>query len=388
MMWQTEAAVTAANMIQTKSEACFSEAVSLLGALCEIDSGTGNRNGNLEMVKRIDTFLEEIPLSSEHIEGEYGIHMVIRINPQAEGGPIVLSAHTDTVFGEGDAARYPFHTEGDLAYGLGSSDCKGGVVVILYALKILKDCGLLPDKKILVIFNCDEEKGSPDSRRLFAKICTDAECAMVFEPSREENGILTSRMGGGRALLEVFGKQAHAAKFREGASAAEGLARTIVRMMDFNCPETNLYFNVGPIRVPTASNIVAPYASAEVAFRLNEAHPFAEVSRLLKSLEGAVDPTGCTVKVTVTQSFPPMDRTEGNVWLYEHVKHVGEWLGMRLPEQATVGSGDANLFSGMGIPVICGMGSYTYGPHVPDEKTSLTSLKERICLAALALATY
>ena len=375
------------NRILSQAEQYDEEAVRMLGKLCSIDSGTGDLQGNREIGNLIDSFFEEMGVKTEHICNDFGDNLLVRIQEGRSKDNILLSAHTDTVFSRGDASKHPFHIEGDFAYGLGSSDCKGGIVVILYALKILNDCKMLPEKEIMILLNCDEEKGSPCSRIQFRELCRNTSMAFVFEPAREENGVLTARMGSGRALIEVTGKQAHAARFWEGVSATEGLAMTIVKMMEFNRPEEYLYFNVGPIEVPTADNVVAPYASARVTFRVNGQHPFEESLKKLKSLEQMAGLKDCQVRVTAEQSFPSMDRSDANVKLYQHVKRAAALIGMELPEQSTTGSGDANFFSSMGIPTICGMGSYTYGPHVVSEKTSLTSLKERIRLAAAMLAS-
>ena len=44
-------------------------------------------------------------------------------------------------FKKGDTAENPPHIEGDRFYGLGSADCKGGLLVSIYGVKILQENG-------------------------------------------------------------------------------------------------------------------------------------------------------------------------------------------------------------------------------------------------------
>ena len=259
--------------IQAKAEQYMPEAISLLQKFCDIDCGTGNIPGNTKVLELVAGRLNHMGAQVEYKEaGIYGRHIVGRINPGNPNGKIILNAHLDTVFSEGDVLKYPFHIEGDEAYGLGSSDCKGGVVISLYSIQILKELGMLPDYEIVLLYNCDEELGSPSGRGLFAEEAGTARYVICFEPSREDDGILTYRQGSATAKIEAFGKQAHSAKFWEGVSASAGLVKVLSKLLDYNDDQTYLNFNIGPIEVPTSVTIMAPYASADISVRLNQYH--------------------------------------------------------------------------------------------------------------------
>jgi len=82
-----------------------------------------------------------------------------------EGNKIVgILAHVD-VIPEGDGWTYPpfggeIH-DGKI-YGRGSIDDKGGCIAALYALKAVKDSGLILGKKVRIIFGANEETGMAD----------------------------------------------------------------------------------------------------------------------------------------------------------------------------------------------------------------------------------
>jgi glutamate carboxypeptidase len=58
---------------------------------------------------------------------------------------ILMMAHMDTVYDEGILERAPFKIDGDKAYGPGIADAKGGIAVILHALKLIKARGVRID---------------------------------------------------------------------------------------------------------------------------------------------------------------------------------------------------------------------------------------------------
>ncbi|HKR08303.1 MAG TPA: M20/M25/M40 family metallo-hydrolase, partial [Gemmatimonadaceae bacterium] len=74
------------------------------------------------------------------------------------GKRLLLIGHLDTVF-EGEGEK--FVRLDNLAAGAGSSDMKGGDIVILYALKALQSVGALKGTRIVVALMGDEEDAGP-----------------------------------------------------------------------------------------------------------------------------------------------------------------------------------------------------------------------------------
>lgn len=80
-----------------------------------------------------------------------------------EGDDIIgLVAHLDVV-PEGDGWKsdpFTMIREGDVVYGRGVSDDKGGAIASLYALQMIKELGVPLNKRIRVLMGCNEESGS------------------------------------------------------------------------------------------------------------------------------------------------------------------------------------------------------------------------------------
>ena len=171
------------------------------------------------IVENLLNTIQGIQIEKHYSKG-FGQHIVAKLKPENPDGKIILSAHMDTVFKKGDTAENPPHIEGDRFYGLGSADCKGGLLVSIYGVKILQENGLLPNKEIVFIFNCDEESGTPVAHPVFDLEIPGTDMAFVFEPSRLDNGVVTSRKGTIRLPIEVHGVKAHSGNnYLDGRSA-------------------------------------------------------------------------------------------------------------------------------------------------------------------------
>ena len=95
--------------------------------------------------------------AGDHIEAHFG----------EPGGdpPLLVLGHMDTVFELGTLVHFPLRQENGALHGPGVFDMKGGIVVLLYALRHLLATGGLK-RPVTVLFTSDEETGSATSRRL------------------------------------------------------------------------------------------------------------------------------------------------------------------------------------------------------------------------------
>lgn len=362
------------------------EQLDFLKKLCMIDSGTGDIDGNKKMIEALYPVLEELEADVKLISvPKIGNHVVARIHPGSYRGKIVLSAHLDTVFKKGDVAFYPFRQIGNVAFGLGAADCKGGVTVALYGIRIAKALGILPDEEICVIFNCDEETGSESSKPVFQHYAAGAKLALVFEPARDNDGIIVSRRSQANAVIEISGKKAHAAKYPEGNDAMAQAAILITKAYGMHSPDRGIYVNCGEFYNDSKINQVADYVRFTTSCRVRNQEEAEEYFEKYRSLEKNCEIPGCSVKVTCIPFSPPMERTKANMQAYQLAKEAGMKLGYQLSAVDTNGGGDASYLSHMGLPVIDGLGPHLNTVHCYEENFYIPSLKERTMLTAIIL---
>ena len=353
-----------------------------------IDSPSRDEDASKDTVAVVEEMLQKI----EGIEIErvyapgYGYHVEARLKPENANGKIILNGHTDTVFRRGDTAAHPYREDGDKAYGLGIADCKGGLIVAIYSVLVMQEAGLLLNKEILFIFNCDEEIGSPSGRKVFEEHLAGTQMAFIFEPSREDNGVLTQRKGWVHIKMDLTGKKAHTGvNYLEGRSAVTEAAYLIKRLYESCDSERGIYFNAGQIKNDDPMNIVSGHATVEFSARIADNADLEYVNQTVAKIESEPPYIEGVERKFEIEPHYPMERSEGNVALYHKVRSVGRLLGYELPEQKSSGSGDGSFFTFNGIPTIDGLGAYMYQIHSFDESMRISSLEEKTCLFASVL---
>jgi glutamate carboxypeptidase len=152
------------------------------------NSGTLNRAGVRATAEMLRPEFEAIGMEVEWVDmaatGRAG-HFVARHRNRTRGASkhILLIGHLDTVF-EPDSPFQRFERSGDRATGPGVADMKGGNVVILAALRALREAGLLSRMDITVFLTGDEERlGTPAAvaRRDLIAAAQEADFALEFE---------------------------------------------------------------------------------------------------------------------------------------------------------------------------------------------------------------
>lgn len=366
--------------------------LALLEAVCNVDSESGYEAGNRQVIECLRPLLEELGAQIEEVyEPGLGTHLIARVLPEVPSeGKLLLAAHLDTVFPVGSAGEHPFHIEGDWAWGLGVGDCKSGVLISLFGALILKEAGLLPPWELTYLFNCDEEIGSPSGQKLFAREAEGADCALVFEGGREQNGktsFVTARRGVILGDIEVKGKEAHAgAAYLEGHSAVLELSHQIIRLYSFNDMEKGIYYNVAPISGGRPNGVVAGDAHGQFCVAgLPTNADFQTVEDNLRSMPQQVTVDGCSVDVTWHTLFPAMERTEASGRLYDCVAEAARLLDMDPEETADPCATDAAWISTCGVPAIDALSALEVGIHTMEEHVWVPSIQQRTALCALVI---
>jgi glutamate carboxypeptidase len=104
----------------------------------------------------------------------------------------------------------PWKIDGNVISGPGVYDMKSGIVMMQLSIKVMKELGLKPTLRPVVMITSDEETGSKDSWDEIEKIARDVKRVFVPEPSIGLEGkIKTQRKGSGRYQITVKGREAH-----------------------------------------------------------------------------------------------------------------------------------------------------------------------------------
>lgn len=239
----------------------------------------------------------------------------------------------------------------------------------------------------MIVFNCDEEIGSPTGQKLFEREAADATAVISFEPGRKKNGILTNRYDVAEGTIKINGKSAHACMDGgPGANAVLELANLIMKLDKKENPDLGIHYNVSPISGGVGPSIVPDYAKASFWVTVASKEAYEQVKKDLENLpnEGIVN--GCEISTTLELMFPPIERCESNIELYNKIYKAGSLLRMELPEEMSKSPADCNFYSALGVPTVDGLGPYMYNIHTVDEHILVSSLPERTKLVVTVLA--
>jgi succinyl-diaminopimelate desuccinylase len=195
--------------------------------------------------------------------------------------PVVLAGHVDTVPAQGNI---PGRIENGSVHGLGATDMKGGIAVMVE----LARAGV-PAR---YLFFTKEElpvSVSPLPALFESGAIADAQLAVVLEPT--DCILHAGCLGNVEALLRFHGRSAHSARPWTGVNAIHELVRGIRPLVDLEPLDVELdgivYREVvSAVRVSggIASNVVPPEATVELNFRFAPGRTPAEANARLREL--------------------------------------------------------------------------------------------------------
>lgn len=359
----------------------------LLKKLVNVDSGSDFKEGVDKVGKilaqefeRLDFVVKEVP---QKITGN---HLIIQ-HKDAVAPSILLLAHMDTVFGSDTVLSRPFSIKGDRAYGPGVIDMKGSHVTLIYALKALINNGEVDAlKNIVIVFNSDEEIGSPTSHQLIKKTAIGKKCCLCMEPARASGALVSGRRGGGGYIIKVYGKAAHAGIApQDGANAIAEMAHKIIKLQELNDLTQGVSVNVDVIHGGTATNVIADYVEVNVDIRTSKVDQGDMLEKKIFKICNEVHVPGTRTEIAGGINRPPMEKNQGTVLLLKRIFAIGEELGIRLKDVSTGGGGDASFTAAIGIPTIDGLGPVGGNAHSDKEYLEVFSLTERTLLLAKLL---
>ncbi|HVM38425.1 MAG TPA: hydrolase [Sphingomicrobium sp.] len=316
---------------------------------------------------------------------EHGQNLHLKVRPEAPV-QLLLTGHMDTVYG----ADHPFQAvdwkEDGVLNGPGVADMKGGIAVMLAALKGVEASGAAANLGYEVVINSDEEVGSPGSAALLARAAQGKKAALTYEPSALPDGTFAgARPGSGNFAFVIRGRSAHAGRNPEdGRNAIVAAGELALRLAMSRTP--GLLVNPARIEGGGPNNVVPDLAVLSVNLRPATGDD-QEIARRL--IEKAVAETAAAhdVYIEIHGGFgrPPKPMTGETEALFQLVARAGADLGQSVGWQNSGGVCDGNNIAACGVPVIDTMGVRGGKIHSMDEYLIVESLEERAALSALTI---
>jgi glutamate carboxypeptidase len=360
-----------------------------LKTIVNIDSGTYTKTG----IDRVSAYLQNrfqtLGFSTRFDRQEqYGDHLIATHTGLSQNGPrIVLIGHIDTVLPDGEAERRPFtinqHNGMRIATGPGVLDMKSGVLIGMYALRLLIESQQAHYSNVTFICNSDEEIGSPSSGPLIQELAQQADAVLVLEPGRAAETIVSSRKGCGQYRVEVHGVSAHAGVEPErGRNAILELSYQVQMMQALNGTIPGTTLSVGIIRGGDRTNVVPDYAYVDMDVRAADQASHSALEAAMRQVTYQNKLQGTRITLSGSMLCQPFERNKRNAHLVELAKAAGHELGLQIQDATSGGASDANTTSALGIPTLDGLGAGGGLAHNPGEYIELDYLPTRIALVA------
>jgi glutamate carboxypeptidase len=393
-------------------DAEYERSVALLEKLVNQNSGSLNLDGVEKVGKMMRAELEMLGFNVRWVPmtgaGRSG-HLIATRKGDGKGKKMLLIGHLDTVF-EPASPFQTFVRNGDKAVGPGVNDNKGGMVIMLAALRAMQVAGTLNKADIEIVLTGDEEDaGDPIeiARADLVAAGKRADVALDFEGLATVDGKdmgSIARRSAGSWTVTAKAKGGHSSGIFSAAAgdgAIYALAK-IIAAFRAELPETNLTFNVGLITggaeaalgaggiTATASgktNIIPEVAIARGDIRTLSPEQEARVRAKMESIVTRVSP-GASAEIKFDGgSYPAMAPTDGARLLLGKLNVINRDLG--LPQMETLdpikrGAGDI-AFVAKDVDGLVGLGSAGTGDHAIGETIDLNSIKRQAKRAAILM---
>lgn len=300
--------------------------------------------------------------------------------PRAADPPALLLAHHDTVHPAGALA---VRRAGDVLHGPGTYDMKGGIVVALAAVALLRDLAL-DHRPVRLLVTPDEEVGSPASAALVRRAAATAGYVLGLEAPGADGGLKTARRGSTRLRLEVTGRAAHAAVDPgAGVSATDELVDQLLAARQVLARFPGVPANLGTLAGGTRTNVVAAHARADLGLRFATAGT--ERAVLAALAHPAAVRAGAVVRARLLSRRPPWEPGPASAALLTAVQDAARAVGQEVTGGPAPGAADTNLAGAAGVPTLDGFGPAGGGAHASDEHVLLPALAHRAALLAAVL---
>ena len=313
-----------------------------------------------------------------------GNAVCITLNSDAEGAPVCVSGHIDTVHPVGAFGIPAVKRDSKNMYGPGVMDCKGGVVAAFMAMDALEKCGF-KKRPVKLILQPDEENGSVTSGKATVKfMCEKAKDAQIFlnlEGYKKGTAVIC-RKGIIRYRFTVHGKALHSARCTEASNAVAEAAYKIIKLEEMKDAE-GLTCNCGVISGGSAANTVAEKCVFYADIRFSNDDELEKAKQAVTLIAASSTVQGCTCTLEEISYRPAMPECERNLTLLQRMNEIYKENGMpELVGRKCLSGSDAAYITQCNISCIDNLGTEGSNIHSVNEYIELKSL----CDAAKRIA--
>jgi glutamate carboxypeptidase len=379
---QAQARSAADSSIYDKAQQAQPSFLKHLEQIVNIDSQTNDAPGLIQVEKLVIDRLKSVGADIKTVPAKPNAGNTIIATIAGTGrGKILLLAHTDTVFKRGTVAQRPFKIVNNQAFGPGVMDDKGGILLGIEALKIIKETNFKNFETITFLINPDEETGSIGSRELIKTTAKKHDVALVLEFGSPQDKVTSWRKGIGTYGIKVKGRAAHAgAEPEKGCNALMEAAHQTLQLSKLGNPRKQTTINFTIFQAGDRRNIIPDTANVEADVRVLEASEFDRLKNdFTRITKNKLLP--CTqIEIQATPGRPPFPPNSQTDALVKKAVAIYQQIGLKLGVEGSGGGTDGNYAAIVGTSTLDALGPVGGGAHGATEYIDLDRIAPRIYL--------
>ncbi|QDR82664.1 M20 family metallopeptidase [Sporomusa termitida] len=376
-------------MLNAVSGESAREAVDLLKSILRINT-TNPPGKEYQLAIWLAAWLEKKGVASRVVDlGNGRANLIARLSGSSGQPALLYTGHLDTV-PPGDLAwdYPPFAAEqaGDLIYGRGASDMKGGLAAMIFALSWLKQNDITPGQDMVLLATAGEEVDCCGAQAFCdGGGMNGIGAAVVGEPSNGD--VIVAHKGAVWLEIVTKGRTAHGSMPHLGINAVVHMNAIVSSLYQRSFPvQPNDWlglptFSVNKIQGGVATNVISDNCTCSIDFRLIPGQTANDVTAMLQDIIQELTPAypELAAELKIVNYRQPVACPEGHPIIDKALACARRISGTPVNLRGVNFYTDAStLLQGLNLPVIF------YGPgddaqaHQPNEYISVTKYLEAI----------
>jgi acetylornithine deacetylase/succinyl-diaminopimelate desuccinylase family protein len=291
---------------------------------------------------------------------------------------------------------------GDKLVGRGSSDMKGGLAAMIYAVKAVKECGIKLDGRIGLTIVPDEETGGLQGSKHLADIGLLGKDGIGMLTPEPTSGVVWNANRGAISLrVDVKGKAAHVGAHYEGINAFEQMLTVAEALRELKeeissrktsfriepeAARSSILMMGGQCEGGTVFNVVPGTCSFTVDRRINPEEDLGIEKRTLLTLFDELRNSGIDLEANIFQEGESAGCSDSGPLAEALAGSVEDVVGKHPAFAMCPGLLEIRFYIRKGVP------AFAYGPgllsvsHGPDEFVRIRDVYDCAAIYALAAA--
>ncbi|HEY5639934.1 MAG TPA: M20/M25/M40 family metallo-hydrolase, partial [Dehalococcoidia bacterium] len=296
-------------------------------------------------------------------------------NHNSETNDVLILSHLDTA---GDTHE-PFREEGTRLYGTGVAESKGGLAVMLAALRALRFARVLRRVKCGVLLTTDDTLNGARSKPIVEELAPKSRHMIGLKCADLDGSVVVSRSG--RATYQIEVDYPRRKKKPSQAEVISRLLNQTVALQRLASKRAGIRVGVTHVDVKAAFGRLPERAEAGITVRFDKGVKASDIEKRIREIVSEGDVPGVRLQATGQVRRPPMERSKANQSFFGEVERIAKSINISVQPEHRPSSSDI-CFAPASVPKVDGLVPLGNGVRTDDEYILRNSLVDRAALLA------